>query len=233
VLNDTSSFILAILLVMLIWIIPRKVSRIAFVPVLALLTVYMVDFLSLKILSRWVVDQVQGAGIEDIGDALRIIQIEYFVERAQFFGSGFGARHDFPFMISVARQLAQVEFPYASELPILNILYNGGILAALWFIAIIWTFFSLLVAKFERGSPESHYRQFGLACAGVLVGSLSNPYLFAPASMLLLAMMVDLNDYLQRLQKARHAGTAHASDSTGSLSKRGWARMTPIGAPPG
>jgi hypothetical protein len=228
VLNETSSFLLAVGLVLTIWIIPRRLSRLAFVPVLALLGIYMLDFLTLKILSRWVVDQVQGAGIEDIGDALRIIQIEYFVERAEFLGSGFGARHDFPFMISVARQLAQVEFPYASELPILNILYNGGILAALWFLAVIWTFFWLLTAKFERGSAESHYRQFGLACAGVLVGSLSNPYLFAPASMLLLAMMVDLTDYLQQVQKARRAASASVNNPAEIAPQRHYPHLAPV-----
>lgn len=204
-LNDTSAFILAVLLIVLIWITPRRLARFAFVPVLALIGLYMLDFLSLKIISRWVVDRVQAAGVEDFGDILRMIQIEYFVERAEFLGSGFGARHDFPFMISVARQQAQVEYPYASELPILNIVFNGGIFAALWFILVIWSFFRLLVAKFETGSFESHCRLLGLACAGVLVGSISNPYLFAPASMLLLAIMIDLTDYLMQTEKASRA----------------------------
>jgi hypothetical protein len=201
-LNDTSSFVLAILFVVLIFILPRRIARLAVIPVLSVLVLYMLDFITVKILSRWVIDLIEQAGVEDVGDMLRMIQIEYFVDRAEFLGSGFGAQHDFPFMISVARQQAQIEFPYASELPILNIIFNGGIFAVLWFTAILWSFLRLLVVRFEKNSIESDYRLYGLACAGVLVGSISNPFLFAPSSMLLLAIMVDLTDYLNRREAA-------------------------------
>lgn len=215
-LNDTSAFILAIIFVALVCITPRRLARLAFVPILVLVSLYMLDFLTVKWLSRWVVDRVQDAGIEDVGDALRMIQMEYFVERAEFLGSGFGARHDFPFLISIWRQQGQVEYPYASELPIINILYNGGIIAALWFIVLIYSFLRLLISKFEKGSVASEFRLFGLICAGVLVGSISNPYLFAPACMLMLAMMVDLKDYLGRFGDRPHSRVAVASDAAGA-----------------
>ena len=61
----------------------------------------------------------------------------------------------------------------------------------------------LLILRLVTGSGAStreheHMRRFGIGCTGILVGSMSNPFLFAPASMMLLAIMLDLIDVMPR-----------------------------------
>lgn len=192
--NDTSAYLLAILSLTLLFILPRKYASAAVCLFTVTIWLLIIDFLTLKILSRLIASGMNG-GIEDIGDALRLIQVEYFVDRSEFFGSGFGAQHDFPFMISIARQQAQLEFPYASELPVLNMIFNGGIFAGAWFMMVSWSFFRLVSARSGSGDRKfEEVRLFGLGAVGVLIGSISNPYLFAPTSMILLAVLVDLAD---------------------------------------
>jgi hypothetical protein len=193
--NDTSAYFLAIGAITAVFVFPRKSTKVVFFLVVAMISVFMVDFLTSKLLSRALVSTMMSAGMDDVGDMLRLIQIEYFVELSEPLGSGFGARHNFPLMISVARQQAQMEFPYASELPILNMIYNGGMFAAAWFVMVFWACFRLVRAEGARGDAEfAELRLFGLSAAGVLIGSISNPFLFAPASMLLLVIIVDLGD---------------------------------------
>ena len=207
--NDTSAYLLAIGAISAVFILPRKITKAVFLIVIAILSAFMIDFLTAKILSRYLVSIMMSAGIDDIGDVLRLIQIEYFVDLSQFFGSGFGARHNFPFMISVARQQAQMEFPYASELPILNMIYNGGIFAVAWFAMVFWACYRLVRAEGAKGDSEfAELRLFGLSAAGVLIGSISNPFLFAPASMLLLVIIVDLTDAIGSKNKlSEHIAT--------------------------
>lgn len=197
-LNDTSSFLLAMALTALLFILPKRLGRIFALPVLFFLILFLADFFTVKVISNWLVNQMQILGAEDVGDLLRVIQMEYFVARAEFLGSGFGARHDFPFMVSASRQLSQVLYPYASELPIVNILFNGGALAASWFVTIILLILRLVTGSGASTREHEHMRRFGIGCTGILVGSMSNPFLFAPASMMLLAIMLDLIDVMPR-----------------------------------
>ena len=166
------------------------------------------DFLTAKVISNMAVNFMYGFAIDDTGDVLRLIQLDYFVRYAEFFGSGFGAEHAFPLELQFDRQVSQIVYPYASELPIINILYNGGILAGLWFFGLVIIIIDL--ARFR--TLKSSTSTFGLGCSAVLFGSISNPYLFAPASMLLLAVMFDVWDRTRpQFRPAARDGSAIAA----------------------
>lgn len=202
-LTDTAAFVIAIAVVVGVFLVNKSILRLGVLPVLALFAIYIFDFLTLKIINRRVFDYSMGLGIEDIGDLLRLIQMEYFIERASIFGSGFGASHDFPFMISVARQQAQIEYPYASELPILNIIFNGGVFAATWFVLVVYALARVLLVDATGDQRVTVMRYFALGCGGILIGSLSNPYLFAPGAMLLLVAIVDMHDAIVTPKSSR------------------------------
>lgn len=189
-LTDTSAYWLSIIAILLFILAPQWFLKGARVILYIAIPVIIVDFLTLKIISNMVVDFMYNLAIEDVGDVLRLIQLDYFVRYAEFLGSGFGAEHAFPLEIQFDRQVSQIVYPYASELPIINILYNGGILAGLWF---FWLAIAIIdLARFRK--LKASMSTFGLGCSAVLFGSISNPYLFAPASMLLLAVMFDVWD---------------------------------------
>lgn len=189
-LTDTSAYWLSIIFILLFIFAPQRVLKVALVIACIMIPVMIVDFFTVKLLSSMAVDFVYRLGIEDVGDVLRLIQMDYFVRYAEFFGSGFGAEHAFPLEILFDRQDSQIVYPYASELPIVNILYNGGIFAGLWF---FWLAIVIIdLARFRK--TKASISTFGLGCSAILFGSISNPYLFAPASMLLLAVMFDVWD---------------------------------------
>jgi hypothetical protein len=192
ILTDTSSFLLALIIICVILLLPFKFSRFLAKFTAFFLIILMFEFLTVGMISKRISSWLFEIGANDAGDYLRAIQFNYFAEQAEFFGSGFGAIHDFPFELNQARQLSQLLYPYASELPILNIIFNGGVLAAVWF-SLILIVFVKVVAK-TLNQEEKPLRYFVIGCVGVLIGSLSNPFLFAPGSMLLLAIAFDLVD---------------------------------------
>jgi hypothetical protein len=193
-LTDTSSFLLAIFVVLLAVILPYKLTSILIWPIILFISILMLDFLTVKDISGWLVGQLQILGVNDSGDLLRLIQLEYFVDRAEMLGSGFGARHDFPFIVNDARLTSQIIYPYASELPILNIIFNGGAFSAIWFLMFIYLMFYHIKERARSYGTKRGIHVFAMGCSGVFIGSMSNPYLFAPASMLLLAIIFDLAD---------------------------------------
>lgn len=189
-LTDTSSFILAIVMIALLCILPISLLKFSKLVAYVTLPLIILDFLTVKIISNVAVNLMYSLAIEDQGDVLRLIQIDYFVRYAEFFGSGFGAEHAFALETQFDRQISQIVYPYASELPTLNIIYNGGILAGIWF---FWlTLIVIDLAMYRKMNAKTC--TFGLGCSAILFGSISNPYLFAPASMLLLAIMFDIWD---------------------------------------
>ena len=200
-LTDTSSYVLAVLVLALLVILPMTILKWARVISFVVLPVLILDFFTSKIISNIIVEFMYRLGIDDLGDILRLIQLDYFVKYSEFFGSGFGAEHAFPLELQADRQVSQIVYPYASELPIINIIYNGGILAGVWF---FWLSIMVIdLARFRKvraGVPT-----LGLACSAVLFGSISNPYLFAPASMLLLAIMFDVWDESRGSMKPQRA----------------------------
>lgn len=189
-LTDTSSYVLAVFVIALLVILPMTILNWVRIVSFIVLPVLIVDFFTSKIISNIIVEFMYRLGIDDLGDILRLIQLDYFVQYSEFLGSGFGAEHAFPLELQAERQVSQIVYPYASELPIVNIIYNGGILAGIWF---FWL--SIIVVDLARFRKVSKgVCTLGLACSAVLFGSISNPYLFAPASMLLLAIMFDVWD---------------------------------------
>jgi hypothetical protein len=189
-LTDTSAYGLAIVMVLLLVFVSGEMLRVARLIALLVVPVVILDFLTVKVIWQAIVNFMYGLAIEDVGDMLRLIQIDYFVRYAEFFGSGFGAEHAFPLESQFDRQVSQIVYPYASELPILNILYNGGILAGIWFFWLSVIMIDLAKARSSRMTICT----FGLGGSAVMFGSISNPYLFAPTSMLLLAIMFDIWD---------------------------------------
>jgi hypothetical protein len=193
-LTDTSSFAFSLFFIIFAIFVPLKLSNFLRLFIFGGMIIAIFDFLTLKIISRYLVDFFQFLGVNDPGDLLRIIQLEYFVEQVEFFGSGFGARHDFPFIVNDARLTSQIIYPYASELPILNIIFNGGVFSAIWFLVFIYLMLYHVRERARVKGLSSGVHIFAIGCGGVFIGSMSNPYLFAPASMLLLAIIFDLAD---------------------------------------
>ena len=184
-LTDTSSYGLAVVLTLLLILAPRFLLKAARLLTLAAVPVVIVDFLTVKIISGAVVNFMYSVSIDDVGDMLRLIQIDYFVRYAEFFGSGFGAEHAFPLESQFDRQVSQLVYPYASELPILNILYNGGILAGIWFFWLSAIMMNLAISRKNKIGICT----LGLGGGAVLFGSISTPFLFAPPSLFLLAIL--------------------------------------------
>jgi hypothetical protein len=207
-LTDTSAYWLSIIFIFLFILAPQWILKAARAFAFIAIPVIIVDFLTAKIISNMAVNFMYGFAIDDTGDVLRLIQLDYFVRYAEFFGSGFGAEHAFPLEVQFDRQVSQIVYPYASELPIINILYNGGVFAGLWFFALVIIIIDL--ARFRKF--KASMTTFGLGCSAVLFGSISNPYLFAPASMLLLAVMFDVWDRTRpQFRPAARDGSAIAA----------------------
>lgn len=200
-LTDTSAFLLALAFCTILIFARGRVANTLSWMGAAGLGLLIADFLTVKILCSAIVEFV-AKSIDDVGDMLRLVQLDYFVRNSEFFGSGFGARHSFPFEMDFTRQTSQTIYPYASELPIINIIYNGGILAGVWF----FLFALVLRSLADRGHAMSDngIRNFGLACSAIFIGSMSNPFLFSPASMLLLAVIFDIYDWSDT-QRVLHA----------------------------
>lgn len=200
VLTDTSAFALALgFCTLLLFAKGRLVNVLSWVAVAAL-GLLIADFLTLKVLCSAIVDVV-ARSIDDAGDMLRLIQLDYFVRNSEFFGSGFGARHSFPFEMDFTRQMSQAIYPYASELPIINIAYNGGILAGIWFF--VFAIFLRFLSDRRYLVRDIGVRSFGLSCSAIFIGSMSNPFLFSPASMMLLAVIFDIYDW-SSVQRGLH-----------------------------
>lgn len=204
-LTDTSAYGFAIVMVLLLIAIPHPMLKAARLFALFFVPVAILDFMTVKLIWQAVVDFMYSLAIEDIGDMLRLIQIDYFVRYAEFFGSGFGAEHAFPLESQFDRQVSQIIYPYASELPILNILYNGGILAGIWFFWLSVIIIDLAIGRASRRMICT----FGLGGSAIIFGSISNPYLFAPASMLILAVMFDIWDQTRGAASGRRRQTLH------------------------
>ena len=162
--------------------------RVMFVIILVLL----VDYFTLQYVTRSMENYLLVAATSDEGNSIRMLQVQYFVERVSLFGEGFGAEHAFTPFQHAGRQQMQERFPYSSELPILNIINGAGIIAAVWFYLAVKPIFHCLTNIRARDPETATKAYFGLACGLVLVGSISNPFFFSPVSMLMLCVATDL-----------------------------------------
>lgn len=107
----------------------------------------------------------------DVGDMIRIEEIEYFLREITFFGKGLGAR---------------VEVwgtQYGSEMIYLNIFHKYGIVALVIIFGYMYSLYaSVMLVSHSKGDPMD---TVPLGCMAFLFPALGNPSLFAPISVLL------------------------------------------------
>lgn len=197
--NATSAFRIAVVALFIMILFPKirigfliRILQLAFVLVL-------IDYISVRFLSEIILTFL-NKNISDDGDLIRLAQINYFFAALNLEGHGFGVAHDFVFD-NLNRADMHNSFPYASELPVLNLIHGGGLPAALWFAFVALTLFKLMKNFIlSRGYDQRVYSFFSLSCLLVLVGSISNPFLFSPVSMLLIAIGFNSIDSFERLR---------------------------------
>ena len=190
--TDTSAFVLAVgvgLIAMSARVIRFAViMRIIFFVIASLL----VDYFTLQVFVRGFENYLLATATSDLGNSIRMVQVQYFVRNISLMGEGFGAAHAFPVLDHPGRQYLQDQFPYASELPVLNIVNNAGLMAAIWFFFVVKPVFHCFANVRSKDNDIALKSYFGVACGMVLVGSISNPFFFSPVSMLLLCVAADL-----------------------------------------
>ena len=154
--------------------------------------VLLIDYFSLQIAVRGFESYLLAASNSDVGNSIRMVQVQYFVRNISLWGEGFGTAHAFPVINYAPRQFLQELEPYGSELPFLNVVNNTGLLGAIWLFYMIKPVFQCFTKIQSRDKVTALRSYFGLACGLVLVGSISNPFFFSPVSMLLLCAAADI-----------------------------------------
>lgn len=193
----TSAFKLACVVLIVVMFLPRISYQLLSRILLLIVGALVFDYVSVKYLSHIVVDLITGI-TGDEGDLIRLVQINYFLENVNLTGHGFGVEHNFQFE-NPLRQRSHEAFPYASELPILNLIHAGGALAVIWVWFLCLNFINLLKSVLVlRGRDSSANCYFGFCCMLVLIGSISNPFLFSPISMLLIAIAFNILEHYGR-----------------------------------
>jgi hypothetical protein len=187
--NGTGAFIMANS-ALLILVLPFK--RLLTLPTFLLFYIVVImttDYFTFQYLTNAAVDLMRFTLAEDRGDLIRLIQIQYFIENVQFFGHGFGSVLHFDFSEIPDRTAQHQRFPYASEVVFLNYVHGGGV-----FVGFILLFFcrNILYCLYYFFAGKNKLDAFlGFVCSLVLIGSISNPFLLSPISVLLLAISYD------------------------------------------
>ncbi len=193
--TKTSAFVLAvgaaILPVLLARVQPRLIERALFL----FGAIMAIDYMFFEIITNMVIQSLWESAASDQGNVIRLIQIEYFRTNFLLLGNGFGPELDFRFFGLGNRELSHEAFPYASELPILNVIHGSGIVAVVWFVLILRLLLALTTDAGRMSGDARGRAYFGYAMCLVLYGSISNPFLFSPVSMLMLAIALDVFEW--------------------------------------
>ena len=202
--NGTGAFVLANLTLIIVLLPYKRIF--AFLPLLLYYTLVIIaiDYFTFQYLVNAAIDLLRSGIIQDKGDIIRLIQIEYFVNNMKLLGNGFGTLLHFDYNEVPDRASQHARFPYASEVVFLNFVHGGGI-----FVGVILLFFSrnMLFCIFYLLSGQSRLDAFlGFSCSLVLIGSISNPFLLSPISILLLAISYDSYSKIKHQQQAARSG---------------------------
>lgn len=108
----------------------------------------------------------------DMGNARRWNQIEYVIGNFKVFGHGLGATYS-----------SDIGSEYAIEAIFLDIFYKFGIFALVIIYSYVYTIIEAI--RIVLWSKKNPYSVIPLACMGYLFLGLSNPVIFAPASVIL------------------------------------------------
>jgi hypothetical protein len=200
--TDTSAFKLACLIMLVFLFIPSRRMLLLARGLPYLLVLLVVDYATVQAVIPHIMALLVGV-VSDDGDLIRLVQLQYFVNSINFVGHGFGVAHDFAFA-DQQRQLSHQNFPYASELPYLNFIHGGGVIAAIWIAFIVMTVSGLLRNFFRVAHPADRlFAFFNFAFSLILVGSIANPFLFSPISMLSIAICLNSLRLLDRKKPSR------------------------------
>tara|TARA_R110002051_G_scaffold288211_1_gene350951 strand:- start:129 stop:1364 length:1236 start_codon:yes stop_codon:yes gene_type:complete len=202
--TKTSAFDLAIaaafLPILLARVQPRLIERIVLIVGVAVV----LDYMFFEILTNSLIQGLWDSIALDEGNEIRLIQIEYFRSNFLLLGNGFGPELDFRFFGLGNREISQEAFPYASELPIFNVIHGAGVFAVVWFILILRLLLALMADAGRLSGTVQGKAYFAYAMSLVLYGSISNPFLFSPVSMLMIVIALDLfEEYRQPLRTPR------------------------------
>lgn len=193
--TKTSAFTLAIIACLIPFFITFIQPRLITTLVLILGIGIAFDYMFFNFVSDRTIEFLWAKLAEDQGNVIRLVQIEYFQNHFLFFGHGFGSELGFDFNGLGNREISHKNFPYASELPILNVMHGGGIIATLWFILILKLVLSLMCYAAKMKNEMRSQSFFGYVMSLVLCGSISNPFLFSPVSMLMLIIALDAYEW--------------------------------------
>ena len=92
-----------------------------------------------------------------------------------FFGKGWGAVYEIPFL------RFRNDSGYSSELSYLNLIHKIGFFAIIYFKFYLWTFYQIFKTKISNNLDQINTSLFSLGLITYLFLSLGNPILFAPA----------------------------------------------------
>ncbi len=208
-LTNTGAFTLAVLIMTISIFFHGAFSKLFLRIVTFVFLALALDYLLLNFSTGFLLSRVETFAAGDAGNATRFIQITYFVSNVKVWGHGFGAEHNFLFFENPQREVSYELFPYASELPILNIIHGSGVFGAAWLLAIFAVATRSLILSMAKNERNRVFYFWGWACNLVLVGSISNPFLFSPICMLMLAMSFNTIDApREKLKKGTTIGAS-------------------------
>ncbi len=123
---------------------------------------------------------------KDVANIDRLIQLKYLVNDITLWGNGLGA--------VIPGIVRNVEKPYGFELVYLNIVHKFGVISFILFMNYIIT----IIGAIRSFKFNKYYSITAIGCMGFLFPSIGNPFIFAPAAVMLHIIAIIL---ISRAQK--------------------------------